>query len=183
VEQIIDQIISIPWLSFESKGSIFLVESNPEMLVLKAQRKLPESLQNTCANVPFGRCICGRAALSKEIEFTDHLDERHDNMYEGISQHGHYCVPILSGNKVLGVINLYVKEGHIQNKREEEFLRAVADVLTSILQRKKAEAKLKQTVDDLEKWQSLSINREKRMIELKEEIKKLKDKLKKSKTI
>jgi len=179
LELIIDQIISIPWLSFESKGSISLVENDPDILVLKAQRRLPESLQKICSRVPFGTCICGRAALSGKIVFTDHLDKRHDNTYDGISPHGHYCVPILSNDIVLGVINLYVKEGHKQNKHEEEFLRAVADVLTSLLKRKEAEEKISQNLIELEHWQTLTVGRELKMIELKKQISNLEQRLEK----
>jgi diguanylate cyclase (GGDEF)-like protein len=53
--------------------------------------------------------------------------------------HRHYSVPILSNGKTLGVLNLYLKEGHIRNPKEEDFLRHVADTLAGIIMRKKAE--------------------------------------------
>jgi DNA-binding CsgD family transcriptional regulator/putative methionine-R-sulfoxide reductase with GAF domain len=148
--RIVDRIVSIPWLALESKGSIFLVEDEPEVLVLKGQRGLPESLQAVCARVPFGRCLCGRAAKSGEIEFADCVDERHENQYEGISAHGHYCVPISTPDeKVLGVINLYLKEGHQLNRKETEFLQSVANVLVGIIERKRAEEQVKLTSEQL----------------------------------
>src|SRR4030043_2101256 len=69
----LDLILSIPWLSLESKGSIFLVGDQPEVLVMKIQKNLPEEIQKLCARVPFGRCICGKAALTQEIIFIDHI--------------------------------------------------------------------------------------------------------------
>ena len=137
LERVIDHIISVPWLAVESMGSIFLVEDDPELLVLKAQRGLSEQCLTRCARVPFGRCVCGRVAASGEIEFLDRVDERHEIQYEGISQHSHYCVPIKSEGKVLGVINLYVEEGHRHDEREEEFLLAVADLLAGIIEHKR----------------------------------------------
>ena len=53
--------------------------------------------------------------------------------------HGHYSVPILSGGRTLGVLNIYLKEGHIRNQKEEEFLSTVANTLSGIIVRKKAE--------------------------------------------
>lgn len=150
LEQIIDQIVSIPWLSLESKGAIFLVEDKPEVLVLNAQRGLPLSLQSTCAAVPFGRCLCGRTASSGKVVFADHVDDRHDNRYAGIIPHGHYCVPIVSNEKVLGVINTYIKSGHPYNPREEEFLLAIANVLVGIIHRKRAEDEIKKAKNELE---------------------------------
>ena len=53
--------------------------------------------------------------------------------------HGHYAVPILFRGKTLGVLNIYLKEGQIKDRKEEEFLLAVADTLAGIIVRKKAE--------------------------------------------
>jgi signal transduction histidine kinase len=143
LEQFIDKITSIPWLALESKGGIFLVRDDPKVLVMSAHRELAKPLLKVCAQVPFGRCLCGRAALSGEIVFADSIDERHENRYEGIFSHGHYCIPIISRTKkVLGVITLYLREGHRQNHREEEFLNAVADTLAGIIERKRLEEKL-----------------------------------------
>lgn len=136
---ILDHILSIPWLAFESRGSIFLVEDDPEVLVMKAQNGIADPIQKTCARVPFGRCHCGRAALTREIQFADCLDDRHETRYEGITPHGHYCVPIVYAGRTLGVVNLYLREGHHRDQREEEFLTAVVNTLAGIIQRKKAE--------------------------------------------
>lgn len=150
LERVIEQIVSIPWLSLESKGAILLVEDDPEVLVLTAQRGLPSALQAKCAMVPFGRCMCGRAAQSGRVEFADCVDTRHDNRYDGIIPHGHYCVPIMSAGKVLGVINTYIKDGHLRNPREVEFLVAVANVLVGIIHRRQAEEELQKAKDELE---------------------------------
>lgn len=156
LRRIIDCIVSIPWLAVESKGCIFLVEEEPEVLVLRAQRGLPQSLQAMCARVPFGRCLCGRAAQSGGIEFADHVDERHENQYEGVSTHGHYCVPIVTSDKrVLGVINLYLREGHQRDQRETQFLCAVANVLVGIIERQRAVEALRESE---EKYRTLFEN-------------------------
>lgn len=144
----LDNIISIPWLAIESKGSIFLVEDEPEILVMKAKTGLSEIIQEKCSRVPFGRCLCGRAARTNEIQFADHLDEKHDVFYEGMQPHGHYCVPILSGGRTLGVINLYLKEGHRREQQEETFLIAVADTLAGIIHRKRSESALNPSSSD-----------------------------------
>ena len=136
---ILDHILSIPWLAFESRGSIFLVEDDPDVLVMKAQNGLGDPVQKACARVAFGRCHCGRAALTQEIQFADRLDDRHETRYEGITPHGHYCVPILYAGRTLGVINLYLREGHRRDQREEEFLTAVANTLAGIIMRRHVE--------------------------------------------
>ena len=73
---------------------------------------LNASLLSKCARVPFGRYLCGRAALKGKIQFANCIDDRHETEYEGISPHGYYCIPIFSSDKkVLGVITLYLPEG------------------------------------------------------------------------
>jgi PAS domain S-box-containing protein len=144
LKQILELIISIPWLAIESKGIIFLVEEEPDVLVLKAQWGLTPALSSTCSRVTFGRCLCGRAARLGEIEFSDCLDQRHENHYEGMSPHGHYCVPIVSPDKkILGVINLYLQEGHQRDSKEEEFLFSIAYLMAGIIERKRNQEKLR----------------------------------------
>jgi len=154
----LDLILSIPWLTLESMGCIFLVEDEPEVLVMKAQNKLAEPIQKACARVPFGRCLCGRAALTQEIQFADHIDERHEIQYEEIIPHGHYCVPILFAGKTLGVINTYIREGHGSEQREKEFLTAVANTLAGIIVRKQAESQLKQSFEKLKRTLDETVN-------------------------
>lgn len=150
LKEALDLILSISWLSIESKGGIFLVEDEPRRLVMKAQRGLPEYLREECKAIPFGKCLCGRAADRGEILFADSLDERHEIRYEGITPHGHYCVPIMHGKTVLGVMSLYLKEGHRRDEKEIEFLNAVANALAGIVQRKRTENEREKLILDLQ---------------------------------
>jgi signal transduction histidine kinase len=148
LEQAIDQMTSLPWCAL-SKGAIFLADDQRQALTLVAQRGLPAALLTACARVAFGECLCGRAALSTDIEFVDCVDGRHENDFAGEEPHGHYCVPILSGGKVLGVINTYVEEGHERNRKEEDFLRAAAAVIAGSIERKQAEKQQAQLLQKL----------------------------------
>jgi len=142
LKRALELILSIPWLAFENKGSIFLVEDDPNTLVMKAQHKLADPITQSCARLPFGKCLCGRTAMTQKIQFAESLDERHEILYDGIIPHGHYCVPICYGGETLGVINIYVREGHQRTKRKEEFLNAVANALAGIIRRKRLEEEL-----------------------------------------
>jgi putative methionine-R-sulfoxide reductase with GAF domain len=149
LERSLDIIFSVPFLSPVPQGGIFLVGNTPDILVLKAHRNFPISLQNTCAQVPFGRCLCGRAAKTRQIEFAGKVDHHHENLYEGMIPHGHYNVPIISKNKVQGVLVLYLREGHHQVKQEVEFLQVVANTLAGIIERKQAEMTLREHTKEL----------------------------------
>ncbi|MCX5677584.1 MAG: ATP-binding protein [Candidatus Omnitrophica bacterium] len=135
----LDTIFSLPWFTVQPRGAIFLVEDELDVLVMKAQKNLSEPIRQLCSRVPFGKCLCGRTALTKDMQFADRLDSRHEIMYEGINPHGHYCVPILLKGKVLGVVNLYLDEKYARDKTDEVFLLAVADLLAGIIQEKRFE--------------------------------------------
>ena len=145
LKRTVDLILSIPWLVFESRGAILLVGDDPEVLVMKAQNGVEEPIQEACSRVPFGRCLCGGAALAQEMHFAHCLDDRHETRYEGIMPHGHYCVPILFGGRTLGVITVYLREGHQRDQREEQFLTAVANTLAGIIVRRQAEEALRES--------------------------------------
>ncbi len=150
LKRILGLILSIPWLSLQSKGCVYVVEDEPDVLVLKAQRGLADALLTSCARVPFRKCLCGRAASTGQIIFADHIDDLHETHYEGIMPHGHYCIPITSGHRILGVINLYIDKGHKRNQEEEEFLSAVANTLAGIIERKYAEEAIQRAKGELE---------------------------------
>jgi len=139
LQKALNMILSIPWIAFEAIGSISLVEDKADALMMKAHSNIPEMLKELCAQVPFGKCLCGKAAQAQKILFAERINERHEICYEGMVPHGHYSVPILSGGRALGVLNIYLKEGHIRNQKEEEFLSTVANTLSGIIMRKKAE--------------------------------------------
>ena len=83
LQRTIDQMLTIPWLELLPRGAIFLAEGRT--LRLMAHRGLAKPLLRACASVDFGRCLCGRAALTGEFVFVDHLDERHETAYEGMA--------------------------------------------------------------------------------------------------
>jgi len=151
LQKALDIILSVPSLSIEAKGSIFLVEDEPEVLIQKVQKGLAEPLLKKCARVPFGKCLCGRAASIKRIEFADHIDERHEVSFEGMAPHGHYCVPILLSGNTIGVINLYLKDGHSCVGREVEFLDSIANTLAGIIKRRQAEEEQRRHRDTAER--------------------------------
>lgn len=143
--RLFERLVSLPWLKVEAKGCIFLVKETPAVLVMVVQRGLDPSLATLCAEVPFGRCLCGRAALTGEVEFAKSVDERHEHLSEGLSPHGHYCIPVKAQGRVLGVLNLYLQAGHGRDRREEAFLKAIADVLAGIIVRKQAEENIRES--------------------------------------
>nr|MBC8333503.1 GAF domain-containing protein [Anaerolineae bacterium] len=131
--RVLDDLLEIPWFTFESVGGIFLAEG--QQLRLAAQRNLPAELQAQCAQAAFGQCLCGRVAASGKPYYCGHVDELHELRYAGMSDHGHIIIPIQSGQKLLGVLMLYLQAGDRQDEGEMEFLNAVAHILAGMIER------------------------------------------------
>ncbi|MBI5944353.1 MAG: GAF domain-containing protein [Chloroflexi bacterium] len=130
----LDVILSTPWLPTLPKGAVFLVDEGSNELTMKVHRNLPAPLQLACAHIKPGVCLCGRAIQSGEIQFSAGIDPRHEIHYDGMEPHGHYNVPILLRRKLLGVLVLYLAEGHIRDEREIEYLGTVANTLARLIE-------------------------------------------------
>ncbi len=145
LQRCLSLLLSIQWLSFESRGAIFLVEEDPEILVLKVANGLEGLDRKVCSEVPFGQCLCGKAALAGEILHVSSDDARHERKFDGMLPHGHYCIPIQYADRVLGVINIFVDAEHQRDPAEEEFLVTIARTLAGIVVRRRTEEALRKS--------------------------------------
>ncbi len=150
IERALDIILEVPWIAMQAKGSIFLMDHANDHLKMVAQRSLAPALLERCAELSLGHCLCGKAAQTREMLFVNHLDDDHHVRFAGIADHGHYCIPILFQDTLLGVLNLYVPAGHEKNLAEETFLSTVADTLAGLIVRKRVENELQRHRDQLE---------------------------------
>ena len=140
----LDAILAIPAFALLNKGAIFMANENDSSLEMLVHRNLSDALLQSCSKLSFGRCLCGKAASTRNIVFSAHIDERHEIDFDGIQPHGHYCIPIMSGNKLLGVLNMYVPDGHQSDVEERKHLKTVADTMGLVIERKKDEESLRQ---------------------------------------
>jgi len=140
LSSVLDIAASISWLAFLPKGAIFVFDPASDELVMKATVGLDPHVKETCARVPSGTCLCGHAAAIRKTVFASGVDHRHLIDHGELAPHGHHCVPIMQKDAVLGLLNIYVREGHQPTTGEREFLSAIANVLAGIIQRQQAEA-------------------------------------------
>jgi PAS domain S-box-containing protein len=144
------KILSIPGFSFLNQGALFLFDESLGMLTMAGQIGLLPAIQEMCAGVPLGRCICGRAAASQQIICTESNNSQHDFDCEGIGSHCHLCAPICSGSKLLGVLNVYLPADHFHNLAEQFYIDSVTRALASLIERHHYEESLRQAKDQAE---------------------------------
>ncbi len=131
--EVLDVIVSISWLKAEKKGAIFVANHRRE-LVLAVQHDLAPPLLQKCAIVPFGRCLCGKAAAEKRILFRNCVDEDHEISFPGMRPHGHYNIPLLDNRgEVIGVIVLYLEHGHKPHREEKHFTAMLGRAVSGII--------------------------------------------------
>ncbi len=167
LEKSLDMIlVSVPWFGISPSGGVFLTDlyEQTDTLKLVTKHHLPPELHKLCAQVTFGKCVCGRAAATRDIQFSDCIEDRHDMHYEGMKQQGVYSIPIIQENKLLGVVVLYLAADHKQQGSEVIFLRKLSNVLSIGISRRyaenaqqKAEASLQQETNLIRLLQEIAV--------------------------
>ncbi|MBF0611708.1 MAG: diguanylate cyclase [Magnetococcales bacterium] len=150
LEVALDIVLNVPWLSLDHKGAIFLLDEASGQLQLTTWKNFTPSQVALCRTVAIGQCLCGMAAQKGEVIFAPHVNEMHTVTYEGISEHGHYCVPISNGSVLLGVLNLYIHHGHDPNAEYGIFLPVFCQALANLIMHRKLEAELGKVQKELE---------------------------------
>ena len=145
LHEALDVLLSISWLAILPKGGIFLADHARGELQLTAARNMDPAIEELCRRVPFGHCLCGRAAQQTCTQYASCVDERHETRFEGIQPHGHYNLPIIGSGRLLGVLVVYVPHGHRRDELEVSFLEGAADTLALLIQLTQREQTLRGT--------------------------------------
>ncbi len=152
----LELVLSVPHLALEMKGSVYLVSRESAELILTANSGLSEGQIAACSRVPLGKCLCGEAAQKCELLFTDCPGAGHEIQFEDTFPHGHYCVPIVSGGRPLGLINVYLREGHKRDPDEDAFLISVSDAFAGMIARYETEREKERLQADLAQTEKLA---------------------------
>ena len=150
LQRCLQRILSLSWLPVLPKGAILLAEPGLEAMRMTVSFGLDEQTMTHCARVPYGHCLCGRAAVGRQVQYTPGLDERHEETYPGMAEHGHYHLPLFSGDTLFGVLVLYLAPEHRHDQAEETFLQSVANIFVGIIQHKRDEQALQDYQANLE---------------------------------
>jgi PAS domain S-box-containing protein len=141
--QALDILFEVPWLDVLSKGGVFLVDPEDDQgLKLQCSHSLGEHIESLCGNIKFGQCLCGRAAQTRTLVHASCVDERHDVRFDAMQPHGHYNVPIMIGDELVGVLVVYLEHGAKKNRDHEVFLTEFSGALGVMIGFKQREEEL-----------------------------------------
>lgn len=126
IEAFVDLTLGLSWMDVTSGAVAFLDDG--EALRLVVLRDMDDDVRETCARVPRGDCICGRAALRADAgPYLVH--EPLVSTRRGVHHdHGHAAFGLVHEGKTLGVVTFYLDLDARLDEHQTEFLLAAAQV-------------------------------------------------------
>lgn len=143
--QVLEILFDLQAFQLQRKGGIFLKDQDEHFLELFILHgDFSEEFIRREQRIPMGACLCGRAASSAEFLISDDCfcDPRHEHQFAGSMPHGHYIVPITSGENVLGVLFLYTDPYPIKNESRKTMLTQVGNLIALALLQEQTQAAL-----------------------------------------
>ncbi|MCA9243313.1 MAG: PAS domain S-box protein [Phycisphaerales bacterium] len=136
----LDAVFEMRELDVQKKGGVFVAEPQEQRLRMLTHRgQFSDEFLRDEAFVPFGRCLCGRAAVSGEIMVSDNCftDHRHENHWPKMTLHGHYIVPLMDRSgaegQCVGVLFVYTEANPAISESRLGALREVGELITTAI--------------------------------------------------
>jgi len=132
VTQVLDILFELTAFDLQRKGGLFLKDPEQDFLdMFVLLGKFSEEFIRREQRIPYGACLCGRAAISQELIVSDDCfcDPRHDHVFEDMQAHGHYIVPVVSAGETLGILFLYTDPYPVRLESRMTMLQQVGDML------------------------------------------------------
>jgi PAS domain S-box-containing protein len=151
--QVLDILFNLKAFELQRKGGIFLKDPDQDFLELFVLHgKFSEEFIRREQRIPYGVCLCGRAAISQELIISDDCfcDPRHEHQFDDMQAHGHYIVPIVSAGATLGILFLYTDPYPVQLDSRLAMLQQVGDMLALALLQEQAKMALETARDAAE---------------------------------
>ncbi|MFZ2404482.1 MAG: response regulator [Methylobacter sp.] len=152
--QVLDILSGLKTLDQQSKGCVFLRAQDDDYLerfvvlgpditeepVLSVAEGHGES---GCMEqrIAFGDGLCGQVAVSRKLIVLD------DCRCDGRQSHGHYIVPIASGEEILGVLFVFTDPYPVQSESRIAMLKEVGEMMALALLQNQANASLEAARD------------------------------------
>ena len=129
---LLEELFSLPSLSIQHKGGIFLRREDSEFLDLFLLcGEFSEEFIRREQYIRLGNCLCGRSAVSGELLVSDDCfcDPRHEHQFENMTNHGHYIIPLLGNSRVLGIMFLYTDPYPPQDDNRKKTLTQIGQMM------------------------------------------------------
>jgi len=135
--QVLDILFTLKSCDRQQKGGVFLRVQDGEYLEKFA---VCGKFDDMAQRIEFGDGLCGQVAVSRKFIAADQCgcDSQ---------RHGHYVVPIASGEDILGVLFIFTDAYPVQNESRIAMLREVGEMMALALLQDQANASLEAARD------------------------------------
>jgi len=143
---VLEAFVTLPELKVERRAGAFLASPARHVLTLTATiGEFEPAFLNAEREVPFGECLCGRAALDRQVRASSDCftDPDHERRFPLMQPHGHYIIPLLNGDDLVGVIFLYSDAAPSLDDRRRALFETLGIAIGGALRRLEAEAELR----------------------------------------
>jgi len=145
LKSILEALTGFEDLRVESKAGIFLADTEKKVLRLfVTYGDFSREFLDKEKEVPFGDCLCGRAAASGELLMSESCftDPRHERTFSDMQAHGHYIVPLKSGKELVGVLFMYTDVHPAWYRHSQEVLLSIGGLVAGAILRTQVEQEL-----------------------------------------
>ncbi len=151
-------LVGFQELEVEHKAGIFLADPDKKELNLFCTvGKFGKEFMEKEKTIPYGACLCGKAAISGEFLTSDSCfkDDRHEHTFENMTGHGHYIVPLKSEDQIIGVLFLYTDENPPWYIRSKEILVSIGGLIAGAIVAHKREKEIQEKNEQLNELNEL----------------------------
>ncbi|MBK7894158.1 MAG: response regulator [Candidatus Promineifilaceae bacterium] len=150
---VLDELMNMDGMQLAQKAGIFLRQPDSNLLHLFTTRGdlSPQFLQAE-QTIALGECLCGQTAVTGQLLVSDGCfsDIRHQRQPETMTNHGHYIVPIMHLDEVLGTLFLYTAPNPSRLPVRLEALRQIGELLGMAIGNERVKEALQQAKDEAE---------------------------------
>ncbi len=140
-------------LKVKKKAGIFLADhENQTLRLFTILGDFSQDFIDMEQTVPFGECLCGKVALSGNLLMSASCfdDSRHERVYKDMTAHGHYIIPLKSGDTLLGVMFLYTNTNPAWYRHSQEVMLSIGGLIGEAIQRIQLDQQMDQYRNHLE---------------------------------
>ncbi|HXY55230.1 MAG TPA: ATP-binding protein [Nitrospirota bacterium] len=156
INSVLDLILTIPRFAMHTRASIHLLEQKTDMLLLAAMHGFSADEAISCKSISLKRGAPSDEVPACPIIGTGCIDEPYDIQSTAVGSATRYCVPIVFGERPLGLINVTIPDDHERIEEEEEFLSAIANSLAILINRHQTEAEKSRLQEQLAENEKLA---------------------------
>ena len=130
--RVLDRLFDLSDLASHRKGGIFLYKADAVPLeLLVARGEFNEEFIRCGQNTELGSRLCGKEAVSDKVvvcnECLCNLGKEHQ--FANMIAHGHYIVPLVSGEDILGVMFLHTDPNPMQTPERIEIFKQIGEAM------------------------------------------------------